>query len=223
MGSAGEADEDEDAEPTPAGVPVGAGRGKKQRRRRKKKRGSTSGGAKKASEVEVDDDIDALVASLNLVTAGGGQSSGPGGGDGARAAEPPALLAVEDAKHLQAEHEMRRRFGAGVVREERARRAGAAGGGTRRARAGTGRLRPGRLINPSEAWPPLSSGLLQMELVQEGPGGVQHFHYRQSAAYQAVNAQVEALGANFDPNALMHVSRTSLAAAKPVLRAAPAT
>ena len=62
-----------------------------------------------------------------------------------------------------------------------------------------------------------------MELVQEGPGGVQHFHYRQSAAYQAVNAQVEALGANFDPNALMHVSRTSLAAAKPVLRAAPAT
>ena len=52
---------------------------------------------------------------------------------------------------------------------------------------------------------------------------MQHFRYRQSAAYQTVTAQVEALGANFDPNALMHVSRTSLAAAKPVLRAAPAT
>ena len=73
-----------------------------------------------------------------------------------------------------------------------------------------------------EAWPPLSSGLLQMELVQEGPGGVQHFRYRQSAAYQAVNAQVEALGATFDPNALMHVSRASLVAAQPVLRAGPA-
>ena len=72
------------------------------------------------------------------------------------------------------------------------------------------------------AWPPLSSGLLQMEPVQEGPGGVQHFRYRQSAAYQNVNAQVEALGANFDPNALMHVSRASLVAAQPVLRAGPA-
>ena len=52
---------------------------------------------------------------------------------------------------------------------------------------------------------------------------MQHFRYRQSAAYQTVTAQVEDLGANFDPNALMHVRSASLAAAKPVLRAAPAT
>ena len=177
---------------------------RKGKRRKGGKKGSKGPGQVPGGEEE---DIDKLLQELGTrICSPSGAPAGRSLPDTTVPGAGPLLGA--DVRRLRAADELRKIFGAGVLRAERAARAprgwGPPGGARGRGPTGGARcLRPGRLVMPQEHWPPVNSGL-SMECTDTS-GGFSHFSYRQSAAFRDVNLQVEALGAMHDPNALMEI------------------
>jgi hypothetical protein len=186
--------------PPPSPPPEAAQPSKKSRARARRAAAAAAGGAKPAAPRPApraapaaakdagEEDIDAILAELNMSPAGAAAAAPPDDGlpsaaaaaaaasSSSAAAAPSAprpLLAV-DFRHLRPEEELRRMFGSRVVEAAAAADDDAAGGGaaayagaSRRVRRLAARgllrradagLRPGLMIAPREAWPRLDGG-----------------------------------------------------------------
>lgn len=190
---------------------------KKKKAKQKQKKVITSTAAatsankavKQQPATQAEDDIDQLLASLNIP-----QTIPSAASISSRSSAKPmndgtALLGVNPAK-LKADDEMRRIFGSKVVdAEARNESAGGMVGASRRVRRLMARglikrsvLKAGLLIAPKEHWPPFEGGV-SMELAGVTQGGHQLFKYTHSAAYHAVQMLFEQSQASFDPNTIM--------------------
>ncbi|DBA78426.1 hypothetical protein WJX79_008278 [Trebouxia sp. C0005] len=174
---------------------------------------SANKAVKQQPATQAEDNIDQLLASLNIPQTVHSAASTSGRSSAKPSNEGTALLGVNPAK-LKADDEMRRIFGSKVVdAEARNESAGGMVGASRRVRRLMARglikrsvLKAGLLIVPKEHWPPFEGGL-SMELagttVATSARSHQLFKYTHSAAYHAVQMLFEQSQASFDPNTIM--------------------
>ncbi|KAL6754257.1 transcriptional repressor TCF25-domain-containing protein [Haematococcus lacustris] len=208
--------EEEEQQTEPAAQPgAPAAKSVKTAPAKAKKKGKSKAKTKKSEQVSEEvnhtqmsvaspsDDIDKLVAELNLTTVGASPTAEP------PPCSPAAELLGVDPRALRGDDELRRIFGSSVVqavnREELAeaaqrRRQAAAMRGRAGAGAGRRSLKKGLLVTPKDHWPVLEPGL-GMELLGEQEG-VRQFTFTWSSSYRMHQATFERCQASMDPNAI---------------------
>ncbi|KAK7115258.1 ribosome quality control complex subunit TCF25-like [Littorina saxatilis] len=158
--------------------------GKKKKKNKKKKKKAAEASAATPAAEQVEDEIEASIQEVNrilgVVGAGitGAAADATFGGASDFTVNMKALLNVE-YKFLNADNEMRRRFGSRVVQAEQGR-------SRHRNRVPQ---RQGRLVQPKDNWPVLGRTGVTMSVVEGGvPGntGEQCFTFEHSKDYQTV-------------------------------------
>ncbi|GAB4815863.1 hypothetical protein N2152v2_002909 [Parachlorella kessleri] len=218
-----EEDEDEGGSAQVAAAParpaaLAAGAGKKNRKQQKKKRGkpgqatgradseAEQDGAAQQQEAKAGEDIDQILQELDIQVRqdSPGSAAGIAAAAGQQAERP--LLGV-DVRHLRADEELRKMFGARVVEGDEEERGDAAfAGASRRVRRLAARglirraaLKKGAIISPRDTWPAFEGGP-SLEYRGVTADGKLEFSYSYSQAYQAVQELYEQCQASFDPN-----------------------
>lgn len=189
----------EDEEIASAGSPnqrvdtiVSAAKGTKQKKAKKKRR-PTKGGNKKKVEDEVpdedDDYLDEILQEFSIDTAD----------------ERPNILAIKTeilcttAKFLDAEREIKLRFGSSVAKDARCRR------------IHNSKFRKTILVHPEEKWPPLREKLLEMRLTEPEKfvpeGGEKWFELIPSQRCQSLDLEYLSCVQTHDPQAISYFGR----------------
>ncbi|KAL3162159.1 hypothetical protein ABBQ32_009867 [Trebouxia sp. C0010 RCD-2024] len=196
---------------------------KKRKAKQKQKKASNSVSASAGSTAtakqtskatpQADEDIDQLLASLNITQTAPSEASISGRRTSKTKPDEPVLLGVNPSK-LKADDEMRKIFGSKVVDAEAKSKQQALPGGFADASRSVRRmlargllkrvqLKPGMLTTPKDHWPPFEGGIHMEVAGKPTADGRPMFRYTHSAAYHGVQMVFEQSQASFDPNSIL--------------------